>query len=141
MRDDEPSKSTPARLELPKTGLAVVGGELIRRTESGGINLRIPLDDLEAIEFTRPFSPSCLIPIALGLGLAAIGFFVSEYNVATIVLYVLALCLIAFGLFGTRSDTIILTARNQAAIRLSCDDAADVGAGFVLSVKASIGGR
>jgi len=141
MKDDDEDDRPAPHLELPKTGLAVLDGELVRRSDKGGMLLRIPLDDIDAVEFSRPFNFTCLVPFGLAAGFVALGVLVSEYNVVTVILYVLALCLAAFALFGLRNDVVILFARNQPPVHLSCDDSSDVVSGFVLSLKALIGGR
>lgn len=61
MSNDPPS-APQGLLVLPKTRLSVEDGELIRRGEPGGVIMRFPLDDVEAVDFVRPFNSFSLAP-------------------------------------------------------------------------------
>ena len=140
MNDDD-REDGPARvLVLPKTRMAVEGGELIRREEAGGVMMRFPLDDVDAVRFVRPFNPYCLLPIGLAGGLVALGVWASEYNVLSVLLYVGAMFLAAFGMFGLRNDTLVLTVRGEE-IRIDSPDTAEDVRGFAASLGSLIGGR
>ncbi|OWK36376.1 hypothetical protein [Fimbriiglobus ruber] len=138
MSDDVPARP-PSVLELTKTRLAVEDGELVRRNDAGGVTMRIPLDDIEAIEFRRPFNPFCGVFVALAGGFAAVGYYVSEYNLLTVFLYISAMLLGLFGLLSAREDTVVVMSRGEP-IRISCPDPADEASGFVASLRGLIGG-
>ena len=136
---DETPDLPPASLELRKTYLRVEEGELVRRNEAGGVVMRVPLDDLESVAYVREFNPFSFAILLVAGGIAAIGYFVSQYNVVTVLLYVLAMLLGVFGLFGLRGDVVLVRTRGEA-VRIASPDQADEVAGFVASLKQLCGG-
>lgn len=78
--------------------------------------------------------------MTLAAGLAALGYWVSEYNVVSVLLYVAALFLAAFGITMVRNDTLALTVRGKQ-VRIDCPDSADEVRGFATSLGRLIGGR
>jgi hypothetical protein len=140
--DDEKNNKLnlpPARLELQQTRLRVEEGELVRRNVSGGIVTRVPLDDIEGVRYTRDLSLFAVVTWLFSAGLAAIGFFVSENNVVSVALYVLASLGAAFGLIGLLNDVLLVKTRGEN-IRIACSDPGDEVAGFAMSLKAMTGG-
>jgi len=129
----------PARLELQRTRLRVEEGELVRRNEGGGIVTRVPLDDIEAVRYARDLSLFALVTWAFSAGLAAIGYFVSENNVVSVALYVLAILGAAFGMIGLLNDVLLVKTRGET-IRIACLDPGDEVEGFAMSLKAMTGG-
>lgn len=138
MRDDE--DRPPTTLGLAKTRLVVEDGELIRRDEAGGVMLRFPLDDVEAVEFVRPFNPFALVALGFGAGLGAIGYFVSDYNVVTVFLYVAGMASVLMSLMGMFNDVVLLRVRGEE-IRIESPDVANDIRGFVASLRSMVGGR
>lgn len=140
-RDDKNLNTNlpPARLELEKTRLRVEEGELVRRNESGGIVTRVPLDDIESVRYARDLSLFAVVTWAFSAGLAAIGYFVSENNIVSVALYVLASLGAAFGLIGLMNDVLLVKTRGED-IRIACADPGDEVAGFALSLKTMTGG-
>jgi hypothetical protein len=138
--DDAPGGNSPGLLALPKTRLTVEDGELIRRGDGGEVMMRFPLDDIEAVDFVRPFNLFSLIPLSLAGGLVALGIWVSTSNILSVLLYVAAMFLTAFAFFGLRNDTLVLTVRGKE-VRTDCSETADDVLGFATSLGGLIGGR
>lgn len=127
-----------AQLELFKTGLRVVDGELQQLNKEGGIVMRLPLRQIETVEFQSRLDPFCLVFIAVGIGLGAVGHYVSENNVLTALLYAAGIILVGFGLLG--SVTRLIQIRSGAGgITIQCNDMVDEGEGFVCSLQGLIG--
>lgn len=127
-----------AQLELFKTGLRVVDGELQRLNKHGGIVMRLPLRKIESVEFHSRLDPFCLVFIAVGIGLGAVGHYVSENNVLTALLYAAGIILIGFGLLG--GITRLIEIRSTAGCTtVQCNDMADEAEGFVCSLQPLIG--
>lgn len=142
MSDDEKNNKLnlpPARLELQQTRLRVEEGELVRRNQTGGIVTRVPLDDIEGVRYARDLSLFAVVTWMFSAGLAAIGYFVSENNVVSVALYVLASLGAAFGLIGLLNDVLLVKTRGEN-MRIACADPADEVAGFAMSLKAMTGG-
>jgi hypothetical protein len=129
----------PATLELRQTRLRVEEGELVRRNETGGIIMRVPLDDIETVQFVRKLNALAFAALGVAAGMVAIGYFVSEYNVVTVLLYVAAMFLAVFSLIGVREDVFVVRSRGED-IRVSCPDPSDAVAGFAASLKPLVGG-
>jgi hypothetical protein len=139
MSDDNTDADRPTpQLELPKTRLAVVDGELVRRSGNGEVVTRIPLDDLESAIFRKQFNAMSFIPLAVCLGLAALAYFVSEYNVVDVVLYTAAILIGGFAAFGFFQDVIIVRS-GGATLRFECPDSTDEVEGFALSLNRLLG--
>ena len=130
----------PAALELRKTRLRVEEGELVRRNELGGAVMQVPLDDIESIIYSREISMFAIVMIVMAGGFASIGYFVSNYNVLNVILYVLAMLLCSFGVFGFRDDVIVLRTRGEN-FRITPPDQTDDVVGFVVSVKRLCGDK
>jgi hypothetical protein len=132
------AKSTGTVLELAKTRLRVVSGELQRLNKSGGVMLRLPLHQIEAVEFRSFFDPVCIVFMAMGVGLGAIGYYVSESNILTSLLYVAGVLLFGFGLLGSVSPYFVIRSRGET-IYIQFSDLGDEGQGFVSSLRHMIG--
>jgi hypothetical protein len=129
-----------ATLELLKTKLRILGDELQRLNQDRGVLLRLPLASIESIDFARHFDPFSLVFVAVGAGLAAIGYLVSESNVLTCILYVAGAVLAGFGLLGTMSDRIHIRTRDGTTV-VVCSDMRDECECFVTSVRHLLGMR
>jgi hypothetical protein len=138
-----PDASLP-RLELRGARLQVVGDELIRRNSRGGVVLRLRLDAIDEVTVRSRLDPMAAVILAFGLGLAALGCFVSESNILTTILYVIALLGAALAVIGI--------ARTEIGIRLGektvpvypsglVADGPDEVAGFVASLQAELNDR
>jgi len=132
--DDQDQDSDLPYLELSRTNLVVVDGELQRLNKHGGLVLRLPLSTVEAVEMRNYFDPFSLIFLGLGAGLAWIGYAVSENNILTIVLYVAALLLAGLAVFGCIGQHIIVQA-TTGVLKIHVADSAEEGAGFVASLN------
>ena len=121
-------------LELSKTRLRVRDGELQRRNAQGGVALRLPLADIEAIEWRYVFDPMCLVFMAMGSGVGAIGRFLVENNTFSGVLYVASVLMIGFGAIGLMGTYIVVQSGGKS-FKIQCSDMNDEGEGFVASVE------
>lgn len=128
-----------ADLELFKTGLRVQQGELVRLNKNGGIAMRLPLASIDSVEYLTRFDPFCVVFIAVGLGLGAIGHFVSESNLLTSLLYAGGIMLVGFGSLGMVMRVIQVRSAT-GTIHIQCSDLTDEGEGFVCSLQSLIGG-
>lgn len=131
--DDHPDGESPD-LELPKTRLLVFNGELQRLNQRDTVVLRLPLDSLRSIEYRRSFEPGMCIFLLVGVGLAAIGYFVSQNNIVTAALYAAAIILAGFSLLGTFGVKIIIVT-DEGSNTIVCNDLNDEAEGFVRSVQ------
>lgn len=137
-RNPQAGLESEAQLELFKTGLRVVDGELQRLNKLGGIVMRLPLRQIDMVEFQSRLDPFCLVFITVGIGLGAIGHYVSENNVLTALLYAAGIILVGFGLLG--SITRLIQIRSSGCTTtIQCSDMVDEGEGFVCSLQALIG--
>jgi hypothetical protein len=130
----EPGYEYGDTLVLPKTGLRIGNGELQRRAKDGAVTMRLPLEALEEVEFRTGFDPACLFIALVGFGLGAIGYFVSENNILTCLLYAAGVVLLGISLLAARYTRIVIKARGEV-IRIQCIDLVDEGEGFVLSLR------
>ena len=133
-RDDDPVQDEDVLVELAKTQLRVRDDELQRVNANGGLLLRIPLADVESIELRATFDPLCFIFFGMGAGLAAVAFFIPEYVIATILLYVGAVGLAALACFGVIARYFVIRTRDGETT-VYCSDSPDEGECFVLSVR------
>jgi hypothetical protein len=139
MSDENTDANRPTRqLELTKTRLAVEDGELVRRSADDATVTRIPLDDLESCRYVRRFNPMSIAPLLLAIGLAALAYFVSEYNVVDVLLYTAALLVGAFAAFGLFEDIIEVRHRGES-LRFECPDPTDEVRGFAVSLNRLLG--
>ncbi|MDB5313061.1 MAG: hypothetical protein JWO38_7263 [Gemmataceae bacterium] len=129
-----------ASLDLRQTRLRVEEGELVRRNESGGVVMRVPFDDVESVAYVRELNTFAVATILVAGGLVAIGYYVSEYNVVRVLLYVGAMLIGVFGLFALRGDVIEVRTRGES-LRIPSPDPTDEVIGFVMSLKQLCGGR
>lgn len=136
--DSQAGLEGDALLELIKTGLRVVDGELQRVNSQGGIVMRLSLRQIEAVEFCSRFDPFCLVFVAVGIGLGAVGYFVSENNLLTALLYAAGIMLVGFGLLGSVTRLIVVHCPGGITT-IQCNDMVDEGEGFVCSLQALIG--
>lgn len=131
--------ATPgAELELSKTRLRVIGGELQRLNDEGGIAMRLPLEEIEEVTSgsrVDPFGPVCVL---LALGVGAIAYFVSQYNIVTTLLYIVALALLALGILGFLGRVIVIRAQTGTTA-IVYSDGWDEAAGFITSLRRLIG--
>jgi len=133
----EPGREFNDTLSLPKTGLRISNGELQRTGKDGAITMRLPLDTIEGVEFRTGFDPACLFIALVGFGLGAIGYFVSENNILTSLLYAAGVVLLGITLLAARYTRIVVKARGEV-IRIQCIDLVDEGEGFVSSLRQHI---
>src|SRR3989442_179919 len=99
---NEPYNEYDDTLTLPKTGLRITNRELQRTGKNGAVSMRLPLDAIEAVEFRTGFDPACLFIALIGCGLGAIGYYVSENNVMTCLLYAAGVVLLGISLLAAR---------------------------------------
>jgi len=135
-----PETDPDAILELAKTRLRVIGKELQRANESGGIMLRLPLDQIQTAEFRQQFNVWSLLLLVPAAGLVAIGYFVSDSTGLSILLYLGAL---VFTFFATLVSTCLYIVIGSASgtTSIQCSDQSDECDGFVTSLRPMIGGR
>jgi hypothetical protein len=137
-RDDDPghddNDDDEVLVELAKTQLRVCADELQRVNAYGGLLLRIPLADVESIELRASFDPLCLAFFGMGAGLAAVAFFIPEYVIATILLYVGAVGLAGLACFGMIARYFVIRTRDGETT-VYCADSPDEGECFVISVR------
>lgn len=135
MTDDAPAPPDAETLfALQKTHLSVTAAEFRRGNEDGTFLTRIPLSEIDRVEFRRPFNPFCLIFLAAAAGVTAIGYFLAEANWLRVTLYVVGLLLGLFGLAGVRADSIQLDRRGERK-RFDCLEGTDEVAAFAESLK------
>lgn len=131
---DSSASSDGVTLELEKTHLQLHNGELQRLNRKGSVTLRLPLTEVDSVDFRRYFDPIGFVFSAMGLGLGAIGMFVSESNILTCLLYIAAVLVIGFGVIGSASYHVIINT-TDGETRVQCNDLPDEGWGFVTSVR------
>ncbi len=124
-------------LTLPKTGLRITNGGLQRTSKHGAVTMRLPLEAIKSAAFHTGFDPACLEITLVGCGLGAIGYFVSENNVLTCLLYAAGVVLLGISLLAARYTRIVVKARGEV-IRIPCIDLIDEGEGFILSLRQKI---
>ncbi|HMP01244.1 MAG TPA: hypothetical protein PKD86_17215 [Gemmatales bacterium] len=121
-------------LELMKTRLRLEESELVQLNANGNPVMRLPLAKVKRLEFRRVLEPIGLAFLTVGLVLWCIGFFVSENNIVSTLLYVGAVLVAAFGLLGILSDRIFIQT-DSTHLLLECPDPSSEGQGFVLSAN------
>src|SRR5262245_60912161 len=136
MAEETPASTDPVDLELAKTKLRVSGRQLLRLNSNDRAVLRIGLDDVKSVDLIRRFDPVSLLFIAVGVGLAVIGAYVSQSSLVTVVLYVAALPVTAMGFFGMQWPAVIIVIRTKADdVRVQTNDPWDEAECFVASVR------
>jgi hypothetical protein len=120
--------------------LRVLEGVLEWRNEQGGVLLRLPLEAVESVVLRYRFEPGSIVILGLAAGLAWVGWAVSESNWLTTLLYVAAILLGAIGLFGVIDHIVVIRSWNQT-LRISCKDAAEEAAGFVMGLQTTMQGK
>lgn len=138
MGESEPESTGDAVLDLSKTRLRVVGNELQRLNASDGIVMRLPLEEIEHVEFRQRVDPFGVVCGLLAFGVGAIAYFISEYNILTTLLYLAALALGCMALLSVLGQRFVIEAKT-GVVDIPCVDPADEGAGFVTSLKRLIG--
>jgi hypothetical protein len=136
--DDDDREQPRPYLELAKTRLSVEDGELLRRDDKGGIAMRIPLDDIESVRFSRPISFSPILPWFLAACLIALGRYFSESNTLSVLLYTFGAFAVFVGLVTIRKDTIFIRTRGEE-MAIDCVEVADECQGFVASLRSMCG--
>ncbi len=131
---DYDDKADDAVLHLVKTRLRVNDDELQRLNKDGGFLLRIPLADVQSIELRSSFDPICLVILAGALGVAAIAYFVSEWVILNIILYIVAIVLAIIACFGVIARSFVIRTVDGETKILN-DDTPDEGECFVISVR------
>lgn len=131
---DSSTASDGVTLELEKTHLQINNGELQRINKNGKVALRLPLTEVESVDFRRYFDPIGFVFSGIGLGLGAIGMFVSENNILTCLLYIAAVLVIGFAVIGSVAFHIIINT-TDGETRVQCNDLPDEGWGFVTSMR------
>jgi hypothetical protein len=131
-------QTADAELELCKTRLRVVGGDLIRLNEKGGIAMRLPLDEIEDVASVYRIEPLGPIFLLLALGIGAVAYYVSQYNILTTLLYIVALGLMALSIPGFLNRVIAVRARTGTTA-IGFSDSWDEASGFVTSLRRLIG--
>lgn len=114
--DDEPI------IVLAKTRLMLYPDELRRTNVDGSKVLRLPLSAVKSIELRKVFEPLSFVLLLLGLGIVAIGFYVSSYNWLSCILYVVAAVPLLMGVFGCVGDRIVLITEHGPVV-IECPDA------------------
>lgn len=127
-------------LELIKTRLLVVGRELQRLNTDGGVLLRLPIDDIQRVEFKKFLEWPVLVFFGVGAALAAIGYYVSENNILSSILYVVTAFIVGFGLIGMFGRYIVVHS-SSGVNTINCSDLDDEGEGFVTSLRRMMGSR
>lgn len=133
-REDRVIPADDADLSLVKTRLRIHDDELQRINRDGGYLLRVPLDDISAIQMRTSFDPICLIFFAAAVAVAAIAYSFPDYAVIGIFLYLAAVALIALGCFGLLARRFQITMVDGETY-VPCDDTPDEGECFVISVR------
>lgn len=132
-----PETESPKRnteLELVKTRLCIVDGVLIRYTTNDTSSLRIPLSNLVSIEvYSRPskFAATMLL-VAIGVG--CLGYYVSQYNVLTVLLYLMALTGVGLSLIGLFEDRMLVKTRT-GSFPVDIQDSLEETKGFVATLQ------
>lgn len=127
-------------LQLPKTRLVVVGSELQRISSVGTVVLRIPLDEIQSIEFQMLLQPVGFLGCGVGVAFGIIAHYVSENNLVTVFLHVAAVLMFAFGTSGLYGRYIHV--RTAAGVNtISCLDLTDEIEGFATSLRRMMAGR
>ena len=136
MADDSPTPTDAIDLELAKTKLRLSGRELQRLNSNDRPVLKIGLDDVKSVDLIRRFDRGSLLFLAVGVGLAVIGKYVSENSSLTVILYVIALPVTAMGFFAMQWPAVILVIQTREdAVRVQCSDPWDEAECFVASLR------
>lgn len=120
---------------LARGGLCIRGGELIRFDADGEYLLRLPLNEILSVEARRQFDTLPAIGwIATAVGIAAIGWYLSEYHIVSVIIYVVAALFFAFPLVGAWSTGIVIrTCDGEATV--SCVISREEAECFVISLR------
>jgi hypothetical protein len=129
-----PAAAPEPLFALSKTRVCVYPGELQRKNEDGTLLLRLPLASIQSAVFRRPFNPSCLLLVGAAALFAAIGWFVSEYNWLSCLLYVAAVVVTVVAVIGSRSDRLVLRT-DGGEVSFDCAELANEVTCFVTSLQ------
>ncbi len=121
-------------LELAKTRVRVVGAELQRLNKNGNVVLRLPIQSIQSVDYHSRFDPMSMVFAAIGCGLGAIGYLISENNVLTALLYSAAVLLVGGSILACQSQRIVIEAAS-GVIEIQNLDQPDEGKGFVYSLR------
>ena len=136
MADESLAPTESIDLELAKTQLRLSGRELQRLNSNDRPVLKIGLDDVKSVDLIRRFDRVSLLFLAVGVGLAVIGKYVSENSLLTVILYVIALPVTAMGFFAMQWPAVIFIIQTKEdAVRVQCNDPWDEAECFVASLR------
>lgn len=121
-------------LALTRTKLSVVDGEMQRLNWDNRMLLRLPLSEMERIQLRRTFDWRVFPFAATGIAIGLVGYFVSENNVLSVILYVIGILLIGIGGLGSYGVAIDVTTRDGVTA-IPCFDSLDRCECFVTSVR------
>lgn len=131
---------SPPRLELRGAGLRVENGEFVHLNSTGGAIFRIPLDDIESIDYERTFNLAAVYMLLFSIGIAILGYQLSEYQLLAAAFYFIAFTLGLISFIMLRVFRIVIRCRGER-FGIIAPDVTDEIIGFVLSVKSMCGGR
>jgi len=140
MTDDAPQPAPISVLELVKTRLRVVNGELLRENRNGGFTMRLPLTAIESVDYRPSWESYSLLFFPAAIGLALLAALVAENNFLVVFLYVTAGVAGLIALTGLFGKVIVIRSRGNLT-RIQCLDDADEGDGFVCSLRQMIEGN
>src|SRR5215216_3181202 len=115
------TEEAPVLLSLPKTGLQVQGGDLVKLGSRGAVVMRLPLADIESVRFGTTFESFSLIFLGMGCGLGVIAYFAWPNEWLSYVLCAVAVLLIGFALIGWVGYRIFIHAHGEE-IGYFCND-------------------
>ena len=121
------------QLSLPKSGLLLEDGVLVRKTADGNVIGRHPLEEISSLELVKSFSFTTLL---VGLGVGALAVASKVYIESNAWSWVVggSLALLATGLIlGAWGQNLRVESGGAAADYMLCDQDADCQ-GFVLSL-------
>lgn len=130
----------PPRLELRGAGLRVENGEFVHLNSTGGAIFRIPLDDIESVDYERTFNLAAVYMLLFSIGIAILGYQFSDYQMLSATIYFIAFTLGLISFIMLRVFRIVIRSRGER-FSIIAPDVTDEIIGFVLSVKSMCGGH
>jgi hypothetical protein len=127
-------------LELRGAGLRVENGEFVHVNSTGGAIFRIPLDDIESVDYERTFNLAAVYMLLFAIGIAVLGYQFSEYQLLSVTFYFIAFTLGLISFIMLRVYRIVIRSRGER-FGIIAPEVTDEIIGFVLSIKPMCGGR
>jgi hypothetical protein len=135
MTNFPPTDTVEPHLELAKTRLRVVDGELQRLGANGVATMRLPLREVASVQGVTVFEPICLIIAGAAVALIWIAAAFSQSNLLSCILFAVAVILLGFALMGMVGRYIRISTIDGGQVAVQVNDLNDEAEGFVVSVR------